>query len=58
MRCNELENPIGIETENLGISIPELFSCNELENPIGIETDKTQTTRIIERTVATNLKTR
>jgi len=38
-RCNELENPIGIETgkvknNNLLISI----RCNELENPIGIET--------------------
>ena len=38
-RCNELENPIGIETRPTSESaIIGIISCNELENPIGIET--------------------
>ena len=37
--CNELENPIGIETETFaGEGYMEAWRCNELENPIGIET--------------------
>ena len=37
--CNELENPIGIETKNNCKKWNLCFSrCNELENPIGIET--------------------
>ena len=37
--CNELENPIGIETVMVfGMSRLKSDSCNELENPIGIET--------------------
>ncbi len=35
---NSLENPIGIETEVLGIRPPERVGYNSLENPIGIET--------------------
>ena len=37
--CNELENPIGIETMPLHHKDAySLMRCNELENPIGIET--------------------
>ena len=37
--CNELENPIGIETrKSQRAEKTALVSCNELENPIGIET--------------------
>ena len=36
--CNELENPIGIETARAGDDPAHLQRCNELENPIGIET--------------------
>jgi len=37
--CNELENPIGIETYFMYYFIIVWYCrCNELENPIGIET--------------------
>ena len=36
--CNELENPIGIETHCPIGCFRQSLSCNELENPIGIET--------------------
>ena len=37
--CNELENPIGIETWSMRPSRQPHPRCNELENPIGIETE-------------------
>ena len=41
LSCNELENPIGIETlQHFAYLIFDLLGCNELENPIGIETVK------------------
>jgi len=57
--CNELENPIGIETipPGSGGSSPAL-GCNELENPIGIETLKGTYWIELDTRVATNLKTR
>jgi len=36
--CNELENPIGIETLHSSPGFMQPGRCNELENPIGIET--------------------
>ncbi len=37
--CNELENPIGIETKYVYQQAVSMgMRCNELENPIGIET--------------------
>ena len=39
--CNELENPIGIETlTGLLWNGRASYCCNELENPIGIETNR------------------
>ncbi len=58
LSCNELENPIGIETfieEEKG----DVFSCcNELENPIGIENSPEAKEETSDGYVATNLKTR
>ena len=39
LSCNELENPIGIETSGMSTDGNDVgIGCNELENPIGIET--------------------
>jgi len=57
--CNELENPIGIETSPCDSSITMISGgCNELENPIGIETGLSFWEMICVDGVATNLKTR
>ena len=57
--CNELENPIGIETRyNYLLSMDMLGGCNELENPIGIETLFHKIACNVVTLVATNLKTR
>jgi len=44
--CNELENPIGIETLLHGLTPTARWSCNELENPIGIETSYNISARV------------
>ena len=57
-RCNELENPIGIETLLFAYLTNHVVCCNELENPIGIETYRVPIIVAKGSDVATNLKTR
>jgi len=45
-RCNEQENPTGIETERKGFcDHNQIWCCNEQENPTGIETEMRQACR-------------